>query len=320
MKGTVNKVYFFLVFFVTTISCHSFKIFDNQIPVSIELLRKHVKFLVELPDYRNYENLEQLNMAAAYIKSAFEEIGLATEEQCFTAEGNEYKNIIGKIGEGKGKKIVLGAHYDVCGDQPGADDNASGVACLLEIARIVKAHETALLYEIEFVAYTLEEPPFFGTELMGSFVHAKSLREKNEAIDLMIALEMVGYFSEKKDSQKFPLPLLGLWYPNEGNFIAAVSNLNFGSIRSIRKFKQVFTATTNLPCEVLAAPSFIPGLDFSDHRNYWQLGYRAMMITDTAFYRNRNYHEKSDTSETLDFSRMKEVAQGTANFLLSNPL
>lgn len=194
--------------------------------------------------------------------------------------------------------MIVGAHYDVCGEQPGADDNASAVAGLLEIARFAKRHEAELPYRVDFVAYALEEPPFFGTTKMGSYVHAKYLYENDIKVRGMICLEMIGFFTDRKKSQRYPLPFMGLFYPGTGNFIGVVSN--YGSSSFAKQVSRHLKATA-VNVETLKTPSILTGVDFSDHRNYWKFGYSAVMITDTAFYRNPNYHEPSDTMETLDY-------------------
>ncbi len=291
------------------------KNFLSREDVSRDDLRRHTQNLISTPNYRNYLNIESLNIAADYVKSCFQNFELTVSEQKFRVESNEYRNIIAKTGIGNKKKIVIGAHYDVCGDQPGADDNASGVAALLELARILKIKEQELFYEIEFVAYTLEEPPFFRTKHMGSYQHAKSLRDKKEKIEAMFCFEMLGYYSEEKSSQHFPIGLMKAFYPSTGNFIGGVSN--FGSRRIAKLFKKAMEKTTTLTCETLTGPALIPGVDFSDHRSYWKFGYKAIMITDTAFYRNPNYHRATDTINTLDFEKISLVVKGMTNLILS---
>ena len=158
---------------------------------------------------------------------------------------------------------------------------------------------------MELVAYVLEEPPFFRTPLMGSAVHAASLATEKENIAGVIVLEMVGCFSDAKGSQSFPSPLLKLFYPSRGNFIAVIGRWDQG--RWVKRVKSGMQGTTDLPVYSLRAPAAIPGVDFSDHINYWPLGLPAVMITDTAFYRNQAYHETGDTAERLDYARMSQV-------------
>jgi hypothetical protein len=217
-----------------------------------------------------------------------------------TAGGGE-----GKAGKGK-PYVVVGAHYDTAGPLPGADDNASGVAGLLELARALGAAPPE--GRVDLVAYTLEEPPFFMTPRMGSAVHAASLRREGIEVRAMISLEMIGYFTDAPNSQTFPLGILRFFYPRTGNFIAVVGKLGQGS--TLRRIKQAMRAASDLPVESINAPTWIPGVDFSDHRSYWMAGYPAAMITDTAFYRNDRYHTVQDTPESLDYSRMAKVVEG----------
>lgn len=278
-----------------------------ELDVSISNLKETVEFLVSIQPYRNFANPESLNKAAAYIEERFKESGLSTEEQLFEVQGETYKNVIGSYGKDKKERIIIGAHYDVCGDQPGADDNASAVAGLLEIARIMKNYAPASKFRFDFAAYSLEEPPFFRSKKMGSYFHAKSLYDQGVKIRAMICLEMIGYFTNKKNSQRFPIILMKLAYPSVGDFIAVVGNFKSGSL--VNELMTYFKPAS-INAESLKAPSLLPGVDFSDHRNYWKFGYKAVMITDTAFYRNENYHTPGDTIETLDFDKMGEVVKG----------
>ena len=270
-------------------------------------LEEHVRFLSELTPARNYKNMQSLNAASDYIERNFIKYGYSPTHQTYEVEGQQYKNIIASYGNPNAPVFVIGAHYDVCGDQPGADDNGSGVASLLSLAQQFSRKKPALPFRIEFVAFTLEEPPFFRTKNMGSYVHAKSL--KNEDVDVigMASLEMLGYFSSKEGSQHYPFFLMKLFYPSKGDFIAVVGN--FKSKKLVNHFYN-HIGQASIKTEKLTAPSLLPGVDFSDHKNYWKFGYQAIMITDTSFYRNHNYHETSDTIETLDFSKLAEVTRG----------
>jgi hypothetical protein len=283
------------------------------VKVDIDSMKATVRFLADMNPPRNYKNISSMNRSAAFIKQKMESYGLRTEEQKFDVDDRTYVNIIGTVAAEKKSRIVVGAHYDVCDDQPGADDNASAVAGLLEIAHFAKEHEAELLYRMDFVAYALEEPPFFGTENMGSYIHAKSLRDANVEVKGMISLEMIGYFSDKHNSQEYPLALLKLFYPNKGNFIAVVGN--FGSSGLVSHMEKHMKAAS-IQVESLKAPASLTGVDFSDHRNYWNFGYEAVMITDTAFFRNPNYHNETDTFDTLDFNKMAEAVRGVCWALL----
>ena len=273
---------------------------------SPENLYKHVEFLTSIKPFRNYLHPESLEKAAEYIKNQFSIYTPHITEQKFCVEYNEYKNIIASINTDKEERIVIGAHYDVAGYTPGADDNASGIAGLIELLRLL--HKEERPYRIDFAAYSLEEPPFFATEYMGSYIHAHSLHKENAKIKVMICLEMIGYFSDQKGSQQFPLPFFKLLYPDTGNFIGVVGKI--GQKKITVKIRELMKKGSKIPVYSINAPSIIPGVDLSDHRNFWQFGYQAVMITDTAFYRNPNYHRRTDTVNTLDYKKMAEVING----------
>jgi hypothetical protein len=270
-----------------------------------------VQFLTELRPYRNYLNVDILAKVVAHIKEVFAEAQLSVREQTWMADGREYTNVIGIYNPGRSKTLVVGAHYDVCGDQPGADDNASAVAGLLETARLLGTHKPLLDYTIELVAFCLEEPPFFGSMEMGSYIHAASLHAQNTKVLGMICFEMIGYFSDEPGSQPFPSPELAKIYPDTGNFIMTVG------IERYHEFNQqvcrLMQEAADIPVYNISFPenNGLAGLAaMSDQRNYWKFGYPALMINDTAFVRNPNYHQMSDSIETLDFEKMTEVVNG----------
>ncbi len=197
---------------------------------------------------------------------------------------------------------------------PGADDNASGEAGLLELARLLSKKPQSRA--IELVAYTLEEDPHFGTQEMGSFRHARSLKESGREVQLMLSIEMIGYFADKANSQDYPAPGMSTLYGDRGNFIALVGNLSHFGV--IRRAKALMLGVSDLPVISCNAPSNLQGIDSSDHMNYWNEGYPALMVTDTAYYRNPHYHRPTDTFDKLDYRRMAQVVQGvyaiTQNF------
>ncbi len=297
-----------LVFF-STICCAERNGKHNypKLNVNISNLRHSVNDLTDIRPYRNYRNTQSLDKAARYISDKLKEYGLSAEIQSFEAKGDQYKNVIGTHGKNRNGRIIVGAHYDVCEDQPGADDNASAVAGLLEIARLVRENIPEPRYGFDFVAYSLEEPPFFRSDQMGSYIHAASVHDRGDKIRGMICLEMIGYFTSEEKSQAYPLGIMKLLYPSVGNFIAVVGNWGSSDLADeVAEHLKV----TSLPVEKLKAPALLPGIDFSDHRNYWHFGWPAVMITDTAFFRNPNYHKMSDTPDTLDFEKMGEVVRG----------
>ena len=264
---------------------------------------------------RDSTHPENLNRTAAYIASEFTACGGEVHEQKFSMGDHEYKNVIASFGPESDEVIVVGAHYDAEGEKPGADDNASGVAGVLELARLLSQENLA--QRILLVAFTLEEPPYFATEHMGSAVYAKSLAEEGIYVKLMVSVEMIGYFSDEPGSQTFPMPHLKLFYPSRGNYIAVVDQL--WSSEGPR-LKKAMNSVMDLKAYSINAPAAVPGVDFSDHRNFWSQGYPAVMITDTAFYRNTAYHTDEDTADRLDYQKMAEVADGLYYALLSNPL
>lgn len=278
-----------------------------DIKIDKTILYSTVQSLTEIKPARSYANIESLNKAADFIKNQFADYGYTPIEQKYNINNVEYKNIIASYGSEKGSRFVVGAHYDVCGDQPGADDNASGIAGLLYLARLLKEYSPNLDFGVELVAYSLEEPPFFKTEAMGSFIHAKSLHDGKVKVLGMLSLEMIGFYSDAPKSQKYPLPLMKLFYPRKGNFIAVVGNYNSSAL--IKHFRKNMKNTA-VKVKSLKAPSFVAGIDFSDHLNYWKFDYRAIMLTDTAFLRNPNYHEVSDSIDTLNFDKMQGVVKG----------
>lgn len=276
-------------------------------------LKAHVETLSQRLVPRDDEHPEILQRAAEYIAQQFQSAGAAVKEQEFKVHGNSYKNVVVEFGPESSEVIVVGAHYDTAGEQPGADDNASGVAGLIELGRLLV--KIPLRSKMILAAYALEEPPHFRTENMGSAVHARSLRARGLAVKLMISLEMIGYFSDEPNSQGFPMPLLRLFYPSRGNFILVVDRLFSNRARELKK---AMSAASDLPVYSINAPAIIPGVDFSDHLSFWNEGYPAVMVTDTSFYRNPFYHSPLDTPDRLDYARMAKVVRGVLYYLREN--
>jgi Zn-dependent M28 family amino/carboxypeptidase len=269
-------------------------------------LEAHVRKLsVELTP-RDESHIENLDRVAEYIKSEFSQSTGLVSEQAYRVNGKSYRNVIAQFGPESEERIVVGAHYDTAGPLPGADDNASGVAGLIELARLLGSQQPPM--RVELVAFTLEEPPYFRTTGMGSSVHAESLRKQNVRVRAMFNLEMIGCFSDAPHSQHLPAGVLSAFYPSTGNFISVVGQLGDWTI--VRRTKAAMRRAAPLPVYSINAPGFVAGVDFSDQLNYWHAGYNAVMITDTAFYRNRNYHTAEDTAEKLDYKRMAMVVEG----------
>ncbi len=271
---------------------------------AVDRLQQHLTFLTSTPQPRNYRHVAVLDSVAAYISRHFQKAGARAAVQPYQADGQTYRNVIGSFGPVDGPRLIIGAHYDVCGNQPGADDNGTGVAALLELARLLGQQPT-LPGRIDLVAYSTEEPPYFRTPQMGSYVHAKSLHDAAVPVRGMVSLEMLGYYDERPGSQHYPVGALKAIYGSRGNFITCVRR--FGGGAFARQFAHRFEAAATLPVKHFTGPAALPGVDFSDHLNYWAFGFPALMITDTSFFRNANYHEASDTMDTLDFARIAQV-------------
>jgi hypothetical protein len=252
-------------------------------------LRRHVETLAQ--SERNVD----LDTPGRYIESAF---GGNAVSHHFMSGGRRVRNIESGSGD-----IVVGAHYDTVPGSPGADDNASGVAVLIELSAMLRD------VKVRFVAFANEEAPYFLGPEMGSYVYA---RERGAGVRAMFSLEMLGYYRDAPGSQTYPAPL-GLFYPDRADFIAFVGDL--GAFRLVRKSIGAFRRHARFPSEGLAAPSIIPGVSWSDHWSFRKHGYPAVMVTDTAFYRYPHYHLPSDTPEKLDYERMARVTLGLAGML-----
>lgn len=253
---------------------------------------------------------EALRTAAEYLKQQFRQMGYPTTTQEFHIGDLPVENI---IATNKGRQypeqiIVIGAHYDTHENTPGANDNGSGIASLMEIARLLKDFQSKRT--IRFVAFTNEEPPFFHTEQMGSAQYASACKENNDHIIGMISLETMGYFSDEPDSQHYPSHVAPL-YPSKGNFIAFVSDLS--SAKFLKKTVGLFRQKCHFPSEGAALPSALPGIGWSDHWSFWQNGYPAIMVTDTAVFRYPHYHMIDDTPDKLSFGHLARITIGLSD-------
>ena len=253
-----------------------------------------------------FNNKANLLKAEGYIISRLRAAGYKVEFQEYLSAGVKVKNLIAvKRGVSTPAEIIIvGAHYDTF-DNPGADDNASGVAGLLELAEYAAGNNFSRT--VKFIAFANEEPPFFKDKDMGSAVYARAAAGRKEEIKAALVLEMIGYFSERRLSQRSP-PLIGPFFPGRGNFIAQVSN--FASRELAAANDKAFRAASSLPLRTVTLPAFVPGVDYSDHRSFWKAGYKAVMFTDTAFYRNANYHKASDLPATLNYEYMAAFLDG----------
>ena len=278
---------------------------NSNVVINADNLKKNVEFLSENFATRNFNDVPTLSSASEYIFAKLSQTTTRTHLQTYSVDSEKFSNVIARFGPEEGELVIIGAHYDTHENTMGADDNASGVAGLLELARIFAKNPPTI--PVELVAYTLEEPPIFRTEDMGSQRHAANLNAEKITPKLVLVLEMIGYFSETSNSQSYPIAGLDWIYPTTGNYIAVVGN--FVSAKQTRLVKAAMTAASSLPVESINAPTFLTGIDFSDHASYWLYDIPAVMITDTSFYRNANYHQATDTADTLDYTRMAQVVQ-----------
>jgi hypothetical protein len=274
----------------------------------VHQLYTHVEHLSVTIGSRSLYEYDKIEDTKRYIVSCLKTFGYIPTLQNYDYEGKTFSNIIVSIPgvQYPDEAVIVGAHYDSVYGTPGADDNASAVAVLLEMCRALKSVSPGRTLKLIF--FFLEEPPVFRTEHMGSYVYAKEAKARNENITAMICLEMVGYYSDKKDGQTFPLPLMSMMYSTTPDFIAVVGNLKSRTL--VEKVKNSIVKACGIPVETLTSVSFVPGVDLSDHRSFWKMGYPAVMITDTAFYRNPNYHTENDTIDTLDFNTMADLLKG----------
>jgi hypothetical protein len=270
-------------------------------------LRQHVYYLADKIGERNLQHPEALHAAEDYINQTWQRQGYAVERQAYRERNIECANLeITRQGNTLAEQIILvGAHYDTVYGSPGANDNGSGLAVLLELSRLFQC-ETANM-SVRFVAFVNEEPPFFYSGRQGSNIYAKAIRQRGDDIRLMLALETMGYYSNEPHSQDYP-PLFRYFYPHTGDFISFVTN--FSSRRVMLKLARAFRQITDFPLEHIATFSTIPGVAWSDHLSFWRQNYKALMVTDTAFYRYPYYHSPNDTAEKLDYLRLAKVCDG----------
>lgn len=272
-------------------------------------LKDHVTMLASTIGERNFWHYDELEMAAAYIEKCFRKLGCEPARHEYIAYKKPFYNIDVTIpGTSKPDEIiVVGAHYDSVRGAPGANDNGSGVAAVLEIVRLLK--DAKLARTIRYVAFVNEEPPFFQTEDMGSVHYAKRCKSRGENIVAMLTPETIGYYRDEKGTQKYP-GLLGLFYPKTGNFIAFVGES--GSEKLVTRCVKSFRSHTQFPSEGGAAPASIEGVGWSDHWSFSRQGYPALMITDTAPFRYPHYHTTQDTPDKIDYDRTARVVAGIA--------
>ena len=277
--------------------------------VTRDALSAHVHLLADTLGQRNDANRRGYDSAAAYVEGVLRRHGFTVSSLPYAARGRSYRNLEVTIpGQSAPNEIiVVGAHYDSVEDTPGADDNASGTACLLEIARLLR--DRRMDRTVRLVAFANEEPPFFFTEDMGSRHYARNAKARNDDVVAMLSLETLGYYSDAPESQRYP-PILGWFYPDRGDFVGFVGNI--GSRALVHRAIRSFRSHTQFPSQGSAAPMQIPGISWSDQWSFWKEGYDAIMITDTAPFRNDNYHLETDRAGTLDYAKMARVVHGIA--------
>lgn len=273
-----------------------------------ERLKAHVAAIAAAE--RNLtRNPAQLEAAARYIETALEAYGYAVERQAYAVAGKETRNIWATIpaSDPAAPTVVVGAHYDSYQGSPGANDNASGSAVLLELARLLAELRSGSPVRIRLVFFTNEEPPYFHTEDMGSFRFALKLSRERERVSAMYSLETMGYYSSEPGSQRYPFPL-GFVYPPQGDFIAFVAMP--ASRRVMQQSIEAFRRNATVPSVGGSAPGVLPGIDWSDHWSFEQFDYPGVMITDTAYFRDPNYHTARDTPDKLDYDRLARITVG----------
>jgi Zn-dependent M28 family amino/carboxypeptidase len=275
--------------------------------VSAAELERHVHRLAGEIGERNVLLPRALAAAAAYIETTWNEQGYRVRRQSYEVIGTPCANLeVERPGsDPDGGILLLGAHYDTVQGSPGANDNGSGVAALLELSRRFATVTPAMT--LRFVAFVNEEPPFFMGHQQGSMRYAEAARAAGDDIRLMVSLETIGYYSDAPRSQHYPPPF-GLFYPRRGNFLAFVAN--FAARRLMRRAARCFRDACDVPLEHVATFGFVPGVSWSDHRSFWRHGYRAFMVTDTALYRYPHYHAPSDTPDKLAYAAFARVTDG----------
>ena len=277
-------------------------------------LYEHIEVLTKTIGERNSIKYAALEQTYNYILRIMRQSLFRIKEYDYYYNNLIFRNIVAeKIGMRYPHEIIIiGAHYDTVHNSPGADDNSSGIAALLEFIRLFDDYENQRT--MRFIAFTLEEPPFHDTPKMGSYVYAHSCKRRQENILFMISLEMLAYFSNKRGSQKYPHPNMINKYPNKGNFITIVGNNK--SLAITQKLTDILNRHGSVHAYPIIATPEISGANLSDHSPFWNLGYKAMMITDTAFYRNPNYHEPNDTIDTLNFKHFSKLVFGLYQSLM----
>lgn len=304
-----------LVFWLLRLSLPVIVIAQPLVPAAAQpleqRLKTHLHRLAEEIGERNLDHPESYKKAEANLTQVMRSYGYKVHRQVYRVGRGEVANLVAIRPGNTGKTLVVGAHYDTAHGTPGADDNASGCAALLELARLLKKTKKGPTLRLVFFAN--EEPEYFQTEGMGSLVYARKCAKNKDQLAGMLSLECIGYYSDQPQSQKFPVGITG--YPDTGNFLGFVSDLSSKPL--MERCLGLFKKGSKMPAEGLAAPSFLKGIGWSDHWSFWQCGYQAVMVTDTAPFRNPNYHAHTDRLKTVDLKRLAQVVQGLEQLLLN---
>lgn len=276
-------------------------------------LEGRVRVLAQDIGERNYRKYGRMEQAALAVSGWFAQAGLQPEFQEFQVAGRTFRNVLARLpgADPDAGCFVVAAHYDTVAASPGADDNASAVAALVELARLLGPGQGRRA-QLLLAAVANEEPPFFMTSDMGSFALARALSGDRVRVRGMVSLEMLGYFRDEPGTQKVPAPIRA-FYPDRADFIALVGNT--GSRPLVKRCLEAFRRNSDFPVQAGALPAAIPGIAFSDQWSFWRHGFQALMVTDTAYNRNPHYHKPTDTPDTLDYPRMARVVQGLAGML-----
>ncbi len=268
----------------------------------VQELRAHLQILAGKLGERNSQHIDKLNRSADWLESELRKAGYTVDRQTYQVEGKTYHNLETRTEKGR-EVVVVGAHYDSAPGTPGANDNGTGCVAVLALAR-----RLAGVKGVRFALFTNEEPPFFHSRVMGSLVYARHCKKRGDKIKAMLSLETMGYYSDKPGSQKYPDPSMEAHYPDRGNFIAFVSDE--GSAPLVQQVHKLWTERVKFPSQVLIAPASVEGVSWSDHWSFWQAGYPALMVTDTAPYRYPYYHNVRDTPDKVDYESLARVVLG----------
>ena len=289
----------------------------ESVALDLEAVKPYLRAVVKTlcdGEPRNFRNVRKLTQSGDFIANEFAAAGYDVRRQSYEVGENPYFNVVAQLPENDKKPlVVVGGHYDVCGNTPGADDNASAIAAMLAMAKAWKPLAQTARVNVQFVAYTLEELPFFNTDHMGSRIHAKSLAAQNIKPEFAIVLDMLGYYNDGKQSQRYPAGVAKISYPTVGNFLFAITN-PFDK-KNAKKFYSLAREHSNLRVEYIALPAST--INFSDHFSYWKNEIPAFVLTNTAWFRNPYYHQQEDTPETLDYARLAETVQLLTRYVYS---